>query len=440
LRTHARALQADPVAVRPTVDRPAGWGSSRDRQRPASVAVPPNSVRPRRYEEFEAYRGIAALLIVIFHAYQFSRQATQQPTYVYEDHEVLHHLFSNLDAGVAWFFALSGFLLFLPIARAAISGGSVQPAHAFLIRRAIRIVPLYYLAITLVWTMRYTGGREQWMDLLRHLTFTQVFDRTHIFWTIGPAWSLAVEVHFYVVLALLGPIIVRAVGRFATERERAVALLVFTAGLWLVGIGYLWWAAFVARIPEANAPAYFGLQARLDNFAAGMLLAVCSAMPGARPVVSAGGATLLRLTGFALIAVLFGLRTVSSVPHERTSVDVFFHSVSAVGFVLIIASTVLGPRESTWTRQVSRPALQFLGLISYSVYLWHEPILIELAKRDWLLRTNPDAFPYNALVLAILSIAAGAVSYRLLERPTMELRHLFTNDGRLARRYEDLPA
>src|SRR5688572_9709113 len=81
--------------------------------------------------------------------------------------------------------------------------------------------------------------------------------------------------------------------------------------------------------------------------------------------------------------------------------------------------------------------LQFLGVVSYSVYLWHEPILIELSKRGWLLSTNPDAFPYNALVLATLAIAAGAASYWLVERPVMELRHLFSSDGRLARRYED---
>ena len=391
----------------------------------------------QRYEEFEAYRGIAALLIVVFHAYQYSRQATQQATYVYEG-TVFHHLFGNLEAGVAWFFTLSGFLLFLPIARAGIGVRSTQPVRAFLIKRAIRILPLYYLAIVLVWAWRYTGGREQWLDLVRHLTFTHIFDRTHIFWTIGPAWSLAVEVHFYVAIAILGPVLGALCRRMSSERTRGLALLGFTGGLWLLGLGYLYWAAFIARVPEANAPAYFGLQAKLDNFAVGMVLAVICAMVGGRQVFGSAGAQVLRLAGIGCIAVLFAVRTVSSVAHELELLDVFFHSVSAIGFVLILASTVLGPRRSRWTDVLANRRIQFLGLVSYSLYIWHEPILIELGNRHWLLSTNPDAFPINAVILAALSVLAGAISYWLIERPVMELRHLFGRDGRLVPRYEDV--
>src|SRR3954451_8865829 len=143
-----RAVAVESIPSQPGNQRPKSRAVSFAQGGQPSASAQPIPASPRRFEEFEAYRGIAALLIVIFHAYQFSRQATRQTTYVYEDHAVLHHLFSNLDAGVAWFFALSGFLLFLPIARAALGSGLAQPARAFLIKRAIRILPLYYLAIT----------------------------------------------------------------------------------------------------------------------------------------------------------------------------------------------------------------------------------------------------------------------------------------------------
>lgn len=409
----------------------------RTRQAPgsstAAAGTSPQRPKAPRFEELEAFRGLAALLIVVFHAYQYSRQATAQTAYVYEG-TPLHHVFGNLEAGVAWFFALSGFLLFMPIARAAIKQTPAQPARAFLIRRAIRILPLYYLAILTVWAWRYTGGREQWLDLLEHLTFTHIFDRTHLFWTIGPAWSLAVEVHFYIILAFAGPLLNRACGKIGTERSRALFLFAVVAGFGLLGAGYKWWAAFIARIPESNPPAYFGLQAKLDNFALGMLLGVIVAMVGGRQVVGRKGAALLRLTGCSLLVLMFSMRHVDSIPHPISVLELYFHSLSALAFVLVIASTILGPQGSGWAKVLAKPALRYLGLISYSVYLWHEPILIELGRRGLLLNPAPEAFPMNAVILASLAVAVSAVSYWVIELPTMELRHLFASDRRLAQR------
>src|SRR5262245_8387233 len=75
-----------------------------------------------RYEGLEAYRGIAALLIVVFHAYQFTREGTGRATFVY-DGTWLDVVLLNLEFGVACFFVLSGFLVFLPFARAALGDG-----------------------------------------------------------------------------------------------------------------------------------------------------------------------------------------------------------------------------------------------------------------------------------------------------------------------------
>ncbi|MBA2264134.1 MAG: acyltransferase, partial [Chloroflexi bacterium] len=160
---------------------------------------------------------MAALLVVVFHAYQYSREGTGTSREVYTG-TLLHLLFHNLEAPVAWFFVLSGFLLFLPFSRAAIEQRGLPSSRGFLLRRAIRLLPPYYLAIVTVWVWRFSGGEEQVRDLIAHLTFTQVFDRVHIFWTIGPAWSLAVEAQFYLLLAALGPVAYAACARLATRR------------------------------------------------------------------------------------------------------------------------------------------------------------------------------------------------------------------------------
>jgi peptidoglycan/LPS O-acetylase OafA/YrhL len=398
--------------------------------RAGAAAKPQPGNTAGRFTELEAYRGVAALLVVVFHAYQFSREGTGTPDEVYAGMP-LHLLFHNLEAPVAWFFVLSGFLLFLPFARAAVEQDGLPSPRGFLIRRTIRVLPAYYLALLPVWAWRYSGGWEQWRDLAEHLTFTQVFDRVHIFWTIGPAWSLAVEVQFYLLLAAIGPLAYVACSRLSSRGARTAALLGGTSAMALGSLAYKWWAGAVAHLPKEDFPVYFGPLAKLDTFALGMLLAILVGSTQWRGLGGIG-ALALRLGGVGLLAATFLLRS------GHATVDLFFHTLAGVAFLLVLASTALGSGNTAWARCLAHPALQALGAISYSVYLWHEPLLIELGKRNLLIRMTPGAFPINALVLVLLTIAVATISYRCVERPIGELRQLFARDGRLEERYPTL--
>ena len=393
-------------------------------------AAPPARPASRRFEELEGYRGLAALVVVVFHAYQYAREALKMPTYLYEG-TPLHLLLHNLDIGVSWFFVLSGFLVFLPFARQAIAQQPQQSSRGFLIRRAIRIVPPYYLAFLLIWTLRFSGSAEQWQDLAEHLTFTHIFDQQHFFWTIGPAWSLAIEVWFYLLLALIGPLLHRICGRLATPRARALALGGFVVLLALGSLSYKYWAWYIANIPRDTWPVYFGPLAQFDGLAIGMLIAVVAGARGDAPLLRGAAPALVRAAGLLAMVAAALLRTPDS------PVDVFFFTLGSATFALVLASTVLATRGTSWARALARPPLPFLGLISYSVYLWHEPIMLELGGRNLLISPAPAAFPSNALVLVLLSLLVATLSYYALEFPTMELRHLFGRDGRLARRYPE---
>lgn len=230
-----------------------GTGGARGPHRPGDTGASGD-----RFDELEAYRGIAALLIVIFHAYQYSREALRLERYVYEG-TPLHLLLANLESSVSWFFVLSGFLVFLPFARDAITLRAPPSGRGFLIRRAIRILPPYYLAIIVVWTLRYSGGAEQWQDLLQHLTFTHIFDKEHFFWTIGPAWSLGIEVWFYLFLAVAGPLLYHVCRRIPRSQARVALLAGVALALALASITYRWWALNIADIPRDNWPVYYGL-------------------------------------------------------------------------------------------------------------------------------------------------------------------------------------
>jgi peptidoglycan/LPS O-acetylase OafA/YrhL len=398
--------------------RPAIATTARDRQPQSS----------ERFEGLEAYRGIAALLIVIFHSYQFTREGTGRATYVY-DGTWLDVVLRNLEAGVACFFVLSGFLIFLPFARAALGDGAVQSGRGFLVRRAIRIIPAYYVAILIVWTWRYTGSPGQWRDLFLHLTFTHIFSQQYIFSIIGPSWSLAVEVLFYLFLAFFGPLMWLLCSRLAGYRARLAVLAGTTALLVIASLVYKWWAAFVAHIPETQFPAYFGPLAKLDTFAFGMLLAILVAARRGRAALRAPLLALLVVAGGAVLAFAFAFRMPNSV------VAAYFHTLSGVAFLCILAATVLGSQQSRWNRTLSLPPLQYLGMISYSLYLWHEPIMLELGYRNLLIREIPRAFPLNALLLCLFSVAVASLVYALIERPTLNARYLFRRDGRLVDYY-----
>ena len=423
--------------MRSTVVLPAGKQQGQVAARSAAAAAqrssiaPPSDgprIRPDRFGELEAYRGVAALLIVVFHAYQYSREALGRPRYVYEG-TPWHHVFNNLDGGVAWFFVLSGFLVFLPFARAAVEQRSALSIGSYLSRRAFRILPPYYLAIVLVWTWRYTGSPGERTDLIEHLTFTHIFDVRHIFWTIGPAWSLAVEVIFYLFLAGFGPLACWLCGRWGTPPARAAALAGGITVLLVASVAYKWWAATVARVSTQDWPVYFGPMAKLDTFALGMLLAVAAAVLGNRLLLAGPASAALRLLGILMLVACFILRSPGSL------IDVYFDTLSGLAFALVLASTILGPRGSAWERALARPAPRFLGLISYSIYLWHEPLMEELGKRNLLIHQAPTAFPANALLLLLLSVAVATVSYWLVERPSRHLSNLFTKAGRLVRRF-----
>jgi peptidoglycan/LPS O-acetylase OafA/YrhL len=395
--------------------------------RKISNPVAPLRAEPERYESLEAFRGIAALMIVVFHAYQHSRTAI---AYVYEG-TPLHFLLRNFDSGVAVFLALSGFLIFLPFAYAYIGDRSYQSARGFLVRRAIRILPLYYVAITVVWSLRYSGGAQQWLDLLEHLTFTQILDNQHIFWTIGPAWSLAVELLFYLSVALTAPLLIRLFERLLTRRRRTTLLFGLVGGLFFISLAFKGWAFYIAHIPSDNYAVYYSFLAKADLFVLGMLLAICVAVAKDRLRLTSWQAAGMRLAGLGLFLTVFYLR------EHSVFVDLYFHTLCGLATTLWLASTVLEVRDSFWKRTLAHPVFKFLGLISYSVYIWHEPILIELARLKLLVFDTRPAFLLSTLALLAIVILAGTASYYAIEYPTQLLRHLFTREGRLVERYPE---
>jgi peptidoglycan/LPS O-acetylase OafA/YrhL len=196
----------------------------------------------------------------------------------------------------------------------------------------------------------------------------------------------------------------------------------------LASVLYKAWAFYFAKFPDLDWPIYFGPAAKIDTFGLGMLLALEAA--SGRVPLGRRAILFLRAAGIAALGLAFIYRK------SDPFFDLYFHTVCGIAFVMVLASTVFAP-ESKWSKLLTRPIFQFLGVISYSLYLWHEPIMLELGKRNLLIQYLPSAFPTNALVLIVLSVIVATLSYRLVEDPVLQLRYLFTREGRLAKRYVD---
>lgn len=386
-------------------------------------------VRRTRMTDLEGYRGLAAVGIVVFHAYQFAR-GNASASYAYP-HTVWQHILRNLDGLVSMFLILSGFLLYLPLA-ANVLAGRRGVVRVFLLRRAARILPLYWVATAVVWSARNPAWPGDWRDLVEHLSFTQVFDSKRIFYTIGPAWSLSVEVWFYLFLALTYVGFNRVAGRVTNRRARIGLLLVPPVFLVAISLGWQCWALATDQ-PATRWAVWFNPVARADMVGVGMLVAVLFTLRTSRTPMTRVVLIPLRLAALGLLVVGCAIRT------DAADRSVAFNLLSTVAFGLLIASSVFDDARHAWRRVLAGPRLAWLGLVSYSLYLWHEPVLLWLDDNIGLNHAQ-RFFPLTALILVAASLPVAWLSFRIIERPLGRLRLLLDDSGRQRNYYPTTPA
>ena len=360
-------------------------------------------------------RGLFTVLIVIFHSWQWTHpgatpDARTGPVAV---------IAAQLHWSASWFFIVTAYLLARSFFANTLAGRPLQPAKRFMIRRLLRVAPAYWVVILIVWPARNPHFPADWHDLVEHLTFTQAFDTKRIFYTDGPTWSLTTEMFFYVALALLLVPFCRWLSTRST-RDRQLGLFVPGAALVLGGAAF-GLGAVAAGIPDGQWATWFGPLAQGPALGAGLLLAACSAVltRGSRTVaLSLRSAWVVRAGG--LVAVVLSATVPYSGASTSAGLDFAQRLVATLGFSLIVGGTVLAPNEGLWSRALSTPVLTYLGTISYSLYLWHEPVLLAVAHFGALPQV-PDDFLRTIIVLVGAGTAVGSVAYHLIERPCLNL-------------------
>src|SRR5215218_1558795 len=387
-----------------------------------AVAPPPGNPR---FALFDSLRGIAVLAVVVFHVFLVSgaleRRVIGDAATVLGSH------------GPIAFFAISGFLLYRPWVAATAAQAPPQRVGRYARRRALRILPAYWFALTALAVFPGIAGVFSG-DWWRYYLFLQLYDQETLGRGIPVAWTLCVEVTFYVALPLWALVLRRVAHRSWLRAELGALALLALAG------AAIQLAASRQAISELVAQSLAG---QSTWFAVGMALAVVSvAAEGplartppvrlaiARPGLCwacAGAAfaalTALRYDTGGLLGIIGRLQ--SPQPYARTLAEI---ALTATMIGLLLAPAVFEERAGGLPRRVLAAApLAWLGVISYGVFLWHLTILELLALpqlRQQFSATGlglaarlPAPTPALLLLTLATTCAVAAASYRLVELP-----------------------
>jgi len=318
--------------------------------------------------------------------------------------------------GVAIFFLLSGFLLYRPFLTARRGGHGLSIA-SYARRRALRIVPAYWAALTIFLAAGFVGGvtAGNWWVFYG---FGQIYSSTMIGHGIGVAWTLCIEVTFYAALPLfaLGCL---WLGRGAGSlRPDAVALALLAAGSLAFRAHF---SSFLQVATVSTLPGTFFW------FALGMACAIASVRRQERALRAAPAGAARRadlwpaaswVVAVALFALLHRVRPGwlgLGVPGVAAAVHVLY-GLSALFALLpaVFAEDGRGPVQ----RILRNRLLAWIGLVSYAFYLYHTIVIAQLARLAGHLGISARYAPVAAASL-VVSLACAAASYYLLERPAM---------------------
>ena len=310
-------------------------------------------------------------------------------------------------AGVDIFFVISGYLI-TGIVWSELAAGRFT-LKTFYQRRILRIVPAYYLVLAASFLVgavvlmpvefdAFSMSARASVLFAANFWFAQridYFDQASEQDHLLHLWSLAVEEQFYVVFPLLLMLLVR----FAGASARKALLLVLV-------LGAVSLAASIAMAVLAPRVGFFMPHTRAFELMIGALLAVSGAGAGLSPAARevAGG------LGLALIAASFVLLS------DGLAYPGGWALLPCVGAGLVILSGK--GAEPRITSVLRWPVCIGIGLVSYSLYLWHWPV-IAFART---LGFDPAA-PATTVSLVLLMAALSAATWRFVEQPVRGWRH-----------------
>jgi peptidoglycan/LPS O-acetylase OafA/YrhL len=366
--------------------------------------------------QIDALRGIAICLVFLRHSYGFL-YGSISPT------EFWPAIMMSGHTGVTLFFVLSGFLLSRPFLEEA-AGGVRVIRSAYFIRRIFRIMPLYVIAIALAVVARTNDPMEMVRLAVPYLCFLQLVPGASTPMPLESLvwWSLATEVQFYLLLPLLPLALRSASGR----RVGTMLLLAYVAVYGLFAVGLLQGGA--PRTRHFIGHSIFG---RAWTFGFGILAAAFIERYG-EPVAAwmrrpaLGRAQRCDLVLLAIVAVLTALlRVIGPIDYIELERNLpAWHVPEALLWTALLTTLLLS--QSALARVMVNPVTLAIGVLSYSIFLVHMPLLVHGSPlvRHWLPGSMMGSGQLHIgawLAIALVVMVVSSLTYRMIERPAIKL-------------------
>lgn len=326
-------------------------------------------------------------------------------------------LFKSGFLGVTVFFVLSGYLITGILISEVEEEGTIDLKN-FWLRRIRRLVPaVMSMAVVIIFVSAvvnriiFTKGCKDFLaSVLGFNNWWQIFNKVSYFEAAGVTspfthcWSLAIETQFY----LIYPLILLGIYKLVKSRGEGRA----KRGLLFAGVTLL--LALISVIlmivlfdPQQDASrVYYGTDTRAFSLLFGALLAILWEYRMVPRRLSASVNMVLGSVSFAVLLVM----TIAI----NGSSNFWYRGGQFFGTILTVLMVYAVSGRKTWlSRFLSNPVLKWIGDRSYSIYLWHYPIILLISK-------GIKASWWITLIEIVLSVVLAELSYRFIETP---IRH-----------------
>lgn len=347
----------------------------------------------RRVPALDALRGLAVALVLIYHLHEYVPLLWNGRA-AFPLGGVASRALGFLWVGVDLFYVLSGFFIGLAVLRPR----EWQPL-AFIQGRLTRILPAYYVSLVLIIALLEPTLASQlkgWVNIVLHVVMLHSLQEWTMFSINGPYWTLGVEFGFYLLMLALGSVL---------RAQRGWIVLVL-----MCAVCFLWRANLLVGVaPEQRF--FWGVQifGMLDEFALGIAVAMLHHRGwlekfAVKPL--AWGSALL-LLGSLLLAACFWYFVTMTVDYWSNPRTVLFsRTVLCLGFSMWLAAFLVLSREGWFQRCMQATGLPWVGKVSFSVYLYHVPVILLMHRNAGTWLPGPGWIASVVVITLLVSYAS----------------------------------
>jgi len=344
------------------------------------------------FEGLNPLRFLAAFAVLIFHSSQWYHYKFDTPFKMF-----LH----NLPIAVDFFFILSGFLIIYLLLVEKENSGTVHLKN-FYIRRFLRIFPLYYLIILISYLfLRQIETPVVWGKFLYFWGNFQIIAENR--WTLAslnPLWSISIEEHFYLFIPFL-------VGLIPVKHLKYL--------FWIIIITAVAYRFYITKaVPNNWMHIYMHTLSQMDLLAIGGLLALYHYHHKFK----------FRLPAFLYLITLVGFIILMTLVDSKDYTTLYNAVIKKYAFSIVLILIFLFfvfDDNPAYVFIKQNKILNYLGKISYGIYLYNAMVIDLLERIPWLAQHYAIKLPLDIL----LTMALATLSFELFEKKFLKLKNKF---------------